>query len=99
MARLSGSVQRVSRPVKILIQVGVLFVILAAVGTVGFIEYSAQPSFCNNCHLMDPYYESWPGSSHNNVKWIECQYAQGIKAEARGKLQAANPGVKSFTGN
>jgi nitrate/TMAO reductase-like tetraheme cytochrome c subunit len=98
MARLSGSLQRVSRPVKILIQVGVLFVILAAVGTVGFIEYSAQPSFCNNCHLMDPYYDSWAGSSHNNVKCIECHYAPGIKAEAMGKLQAANQVVKYVTG-
>ncbi len=89
---------RLSRPLKILIQIGVLFVILAAVGTVGFIEYSAQPSFCTRCHNMQPYYNSWASSTHNQVKCIQCHYAPGIKAEAMGKLQAANQVVKYVTG-
>lgn len=89
---------RFSRPLKIAIQVGILAVILAAIGTVGFVEYSAQPSFCTNCHIMEPYYESWASSSHNAVPCISCHYAPGIKAEAMGKLQAANQVVKYVTG-
>ena len=90
--------ERFSRPLKILIQVGVLGVILMAVGTVGFVEYSAQPSFCTNCHLMQPYYDSWASSGHNQVPCIKCHYAPGIKAEAMGKFQAANQVVKYVTG-
>jgi nitrate/TMAO reductase-like tetraheme cytochrome c subunit len=76
----------------------ILGIIVIALVTVGFIEYSAQPSFCVNCHNMRPYYESWASSSHNQVKCIECHYAPGIKAEAMGKLQAANQVVKYVTG-
>ncbi len=87
-----------ARPLRLAIQFGILLVILAGVGTVGFVEYSAQPGFCNNCHNMVPYYESWKTSSHNFVPCIQCHYAPGIKAEAMGKLQAANQVVKYVTG-
>jgi hypothetical protein len=98
MSTLLGKFRRLTRPLRILIQVGVLFVILAAVSTVGFVEYSAQPSFCKNCHIMIPYYDSWATSSHNDVPCIECHYAPGIRAEAMGKMQAANQVVKYVTG-
>ncbi len=98
MPRLRSFLDRFSRPLKIVIQLGILGVILLALGTVGFIEYSAQPSFCDNCHIMKPYYDSWATSSHNTVKCIECHYPPGIKAEAMGKVQAANQVVKYVTG-
>ena len=85
-------------PLRIVVQLGVLSVILATVSSVAFIEYSAQPIFCTNCHLMQPYYDSWASSSHNDVACIKCHYAPGIKAEAMGKLQAANQVVKYVTG-
>lgn len=98
MRRLTRLLDRFSRPLKIAIQVGILLIILGAIGTVGFIQYSGQPSFCTNCHVMQPYYDSWASSSHNTVKCIECHYAPGIKAEAMGKVQAANQVVKYITG-
>ncbi|HXV86801.1 MAG TPA: cytochrome c3 family protein, partial [Gemmatimonadales bacterium] len=73
-------------------------VIVGAVSGVAFIEYSAQPGFCDNCHNMVPYYQSWATSSHNQVPCIKCHYAPGIRAEAMGKLQAANQVVKYVTG-
>ncbi|MFC1661972.1 NapC/NirT family cytochrome c [Gemmatimonadota bacterium] len=81
----------------LLLQVAVVLAVLGAAGTVGFLEYSAQPGFCNNCHNMEPYYESWLQSSHNMVPCIQCHYAPGIKAEAMGKVQAANQVVKYVT--
>lgn len=98
MNRLTARLRRFSRPIQIAIQVGVLVVIVMGVGTVGFIQYSGQPSFCLNCHIMRPYYDSWASSSHNDVKCIECHYAPGVKAEAMGKFQAANQVVKYVTG-
>ncbi len=80
-----------------LVQGSVVLGVLGVAGTVGFVEYSAQPGFCNNCHNMEPYYESWLNSSHNMVPCIECHYAPGIKAEAMGKVQAANQVVKYVT--
>jgi nitrate/TMAO reductase-like tetraheme cytochrome c subunit len=77
--------------------VAVVLSVLGAAGTIGFLEYSAQPGFCNNCHNMEPYYESWQNSSHNTVPCIKCHYAPGIKAEAMGKVQAANQVVKYVT--
>jgi len=81
----------------LLVQAAVVWAVLGVAGTVGFLEYSAQPGFCNNCHNMEPYYESWLNSSHNMVPCIKCHYAPGIKAEAMGKVQAANQVVKYFT--
>ena len=81
------------------VQVLILLALLAGIGAFGFIEYSAQPSFCTNCHNMQPYYDSWATSSHNDVPCIKCHYAPGIKAEAMGKMQAANQVVKYVTGS
>jgi nitrate/TMAO reductase-like tetraheme cytochrome c subunit len=81
----------------LLVQISVVLGVLGAAGTVGFLEYSAQPGFCNNCHNMEPYYDSWLKSSHNMVPCIRCHYAPGIKAEAMGKVQAANQVVKYVT--
>jgi hypothetical protein len=72
--------------------------IVAALGTVGFVEYSSQPVFCKTCHIMVPYYDSWVSSSHNDVPCVKCHYAPGIRAEAMGKFQAANQVVKYVTG-
>jgi nitrate/TMAO reductase-like tetraheme cytochrome c subunit len=83
---------------RLFVQLTILGVILLAIGTVGFVEYSAKPGFCDNCHIMEPYYESWKTSSHHDVPCIECHYAPGIKAEAMGKFQAANQVVKYVTG-
>lgn len=95
---MTSFLRRFSRPLRIAIQVGILGVILAGIATVGFVEYSAQPSFCTNCHIMQPYYDSWKSSSHNQVPCIKCHYAPGVRAEAMGKLQAANQVVKYITG-
>jgi nitrate/TMAO reductase-like tetraheme cytochrome c subunit len=96
---MSTWLRSLSRRAQITVQVGVGLVIVLLLGTVGFVEYSGQPSFCLNCHIMEPYYESWQTSSHNDVKCIECHYAPGIKAEAMGKFQAANQVVKYVTGS
>ncbi|HEX9164464.1 MAG TPA: cytochrome c3 family protein, partial [Gemmatimonadales bacterium] len=91
--------QRVRRWLRTLVPIAILGVILLVLGTVGFVEYSAQPGFCKGCHNMVPYYDSWATSSHNDVPCIKCHYAPGIKAEAMGKLQAANQVVKYVTGS
>ena len=94
-----GRLHRFSRLLRKLIPVAILAVILLVVTSVGFVEYSARPSFCKSCHIMQPYYDSWATSSHRDVPCIKCHYAPGIRAEAMGKLQAANQVVKYVTGS
>ncbi len=98
MARFARLTDRFSRRVRITLQLAIVLVIGISIVTVAFVEYSAQPSFCLNCHIMRPYYDSWATSSHNDVPCIQCHYAPGIRAEAMGKLQAANQVVKYVTG-
>ncbi len=98
MARGADPARR-RRRLRFVVQALILLVLLAGIGTVGFIEYSAQPSFCTNCHNMQPYYDSWATSTHNGVPCIRCHYAPGIRAEAMGKVQAANQVVKYVTGS
>ncbi len=90
--------RRLSRIGRILVPVTILGIIVAAVGTVGFVQVSSQPWFCDTCHIMQPYYESWTKSSHREVACIKCHIAPGVKAEAMTKIQAANMVVKYFTG-
>ena len=59
MGEGGGWLRQLSRRARITVQVAVGVVILMTVGTVGFVEYSAQPSFCLNCHIMEPCYQSW----------------------------------------
>jgi nitrate/TMAO reductase-like tetraheme cytochrome c subunit len=89
---------RLARLLRVLVPITILGIILLAIGTVGFVEYSSQPGFCKSCHIMQPYYQSWSTSSHRTVPCIECHIAPGIKAEAMTKIQAANMVVKYFTG-
>lgn len=80
-----------------LLPAGILAVILASVGTIGMVEFSSSPTFCQTCHNMKPYYESWKTSSHGHVACIECHIAPGIRGEAMGKIQAMNQLVKYVT--
>ena len=64
--------RKARRWVRITIQLAILGVIVATISAVGFIEYSAQPGFCDNCHIMEPYYDSWQLSSHKDVPCIQC---------------------------
>ena len=81
----------------VLLPAAILAVIVAAVGTIGLVEFSSSPAFCQTCHNMKPYYESWKSSSHSEVSCIECHIAPGIRGEAMGKIQAMNQLVKYVT--
>lgn len=75
-----------------------LWVAAAAVLTAGFAKYSTSPSFCNSCHIMDPYYKAWAGSKHNKIACVECHYPPSAPQTLLWKkFQAMSQVVKYVT--
>ncbi|MFO0829377.1 MAG: NapC/NirT family cytochrome c [Phycisphaerales bacterium] len=62
-------------------------------GSIGFVllgtvsvEATSRSSFCNNCHIMEPYYASWAKGSHKNVACVDCHIAPGVNSFLAAKL-------------
>ena len=76
---------------------------LLAVGAVlgslgGAVHYSESPSFCNSCHIMEPYYQAWAHSKHSHVACVECHYPPGTpRTLVWKKFQALSQVVKYVT--
>jgi nitrate/TMAO reductase-like tetraheme cytochrome c subunit len=74
----------------------VLFIIASAAV---FVRVSESPRFCLSCHIMEPYYKSWEGSSHNDVNCLECHYPPTLAGHAESKFRAISQVVQYFTGS
>lgn len=77
--------------------IGGVIVVLGVLGIGGAEYYTARPSFCGTCHIMDSYYQSWSQDVHGKKvgTWcVECHYAPGeqhtLKAKFRGLSQVAS---------
>jgi nitrate/TMAO reductase-like tetraheme cytochrome c subunit len=75
-----------------------LVIIAGGVGAAGFAEYSMQPDFCRSCHIMEPYYQAWHGSTHKNVACVDCHFEPGLEKTLKGKWQASSQAIKWATG-
>ncbi|MFQ5847516.1 MAG: NapC/NirT family cytochrome c [Candidatus Methylomirabilales bacterium] len=64
----------------------------------GLWEVSSSPSFCNSCHIMEPYYEAWKKSPHNTVACVKCHYPPGFRDTLWVKYQAISQVAKWATG-
>ncbi len=53
----------------------VVFTVLS----VGAVEATSTASFCNSCHIMEPYYDSWKHSAHKNVQCVKCHIEPGVE--------------------
>jgi hypothetical protein len=73
-------------------------VAFALLATLGMVTVSSQPPFCGSCHVMAPYYESWKGSSHQEVACVECHIPPGLYSEIEKKTEAMSMVVSYFTG-
>ena len=43
------------------------------------VEMTSQSWFCNSCHIMNPYYDSWKHGSHKDVECIKCHISPGVE--------------------
>jgi len=83
---LSANVKKHPKKRKRILLVLLVMVVLLVGGSVGFVEYTSTPAFCNSCHFMKPYVESWKTSSHNMVSCTKCHFPPGWRNWVRGKL-------------
>jgi nitrate/TMAO reductase-like tetraheme cytochrome c subunit len=70
---------------------------MGLVGILALAEYSTRPSFCNSCHIMEPYYQSWRKSSHKDVRCVDCHYPPDLRGTVRVKYEALTQLVKYAT--
>ncbi|MDA0322088.1 MAG: NapC/NirT family cytochrome c [Verrucomicrobia bacterium] len=71
---------------------------LPLISLIGLSMYSTSPSFCNSCHIMEPYYKAWESSVHNQVACVDCHYPPGdAKTMLWHKFQALSQVVKYVT--
>lgn len=52
------------------------------------LEVTSSPRFCQTCHNMKPYYESWEASTHNQVSCTKCHIGPGTGTYFRRKYEA-----------
>ena len=65
---------------------------------VGAIEITGQTGFCNSCHIMNPYYDSWKTSEHANVNCLECHLQPGFSGFVKGKINGLAQAVDCMVG-
>ena len=53
------------------------------------IEVTSQSWFCNSCHLMNPYYQSWQTSAHKDMECVSCHIPPGTTNYLWAKLNGA----------
>jgi nitrate/TMAO reductase-like tetraheme cytochrome c subunit len=80
-------------PVKIL-----LLIICVSFFATGAIVVTGQPGFCNSCHIMNTYYDSWKNSSHSNVNCLDCHLQPGFTGYVKGKINGLAQAVDCLVG-
>ncbi|MFO0840377.1 MAG: NapC/NirT family cytochrome c [Phycisphaerae bacterium] len=64
-------------------------------------HYTAQPTFCRSCHVMEPYFTSWSHDLHGNklhVRCVDCHYAPGERLTFRAKFKGLSQVASYFSG-
>ena len=65
---------------------------------VGTFVATSRSNFCSNCHIMEPYIESWKHSSHADVECIQCHFPPTLGGKVHAKFVAINQLVSYITG-
>lgn len=64
----------------------VVGLLVFVVGSIGSVELTSQSWFCNSCHIMNPYYDSWTTSAHKDIQCVSCHIAPGVDNFVAAKL-------------
>ena len=56
------------------------------VANIAAVEATSHSSFCKQCHIMGPYYDSWHKSAHSEVQCVKCHISPGVDNFIHAKL-------------
>jgi hypothetical protein len=78
-------------------------VVLLAAAAFPFISFAgmvvtSQNWFCNSCHTMNSYYDSWQASTHKEVACVECHISPGLDNFMMAKLNGLGQLVDDLLG-
>jgi hypothetical protein len=93
MKSLIRIIKQLNWKVKVLL-LAVVVVVVAS----GAIVVSEQPGFCNSCHIMNTYYNSWKTSTHSEVNCLECHLKPGFMGHVKGKINGLAQAVDCIVG-
>jgi hypothetical protein len=88
-----GVVKQTSWTMRILV-----LLLLAAIFSGGAIVVTGQPGFCDSCHIMNEYYDSWATSDHNEINCLECHLQPGFAGYVKGKINGLAQAVDCAVG-
>jgi len=75
-----------------------VLLLLLFTGSWGTLTYVNTPGFCDSCHVMEPYYQSWKSSDHKKVACVDCHYPPGEKYKLSAKAKSLNQVMAYWTG-
>ncbi len=85
---------------RLLVGAGVMIAMIAA--SMGGAEYyTAKPTFCRSCHVMETYYQSWSHDVHSTklgVRCVDCHYAPGERHTIHAKFKGLSQMASYFSG-
>lgn len=74
---------------KVRVAAAVLAVVVVLIGvSFGAAEYTSTSSFCDGCHEMNRYYDSWHASTHKGSQCKDCHIPRGFANFAKTKIFA-----------
>ncbi len=94
---ICNSVINVVKQMKWSVRIALLIAIVIFFSGTGIL-ITGQPGFCNSCHIMNPFYESWENSSHSHVNCLDCHLHPGLTSYAMGKINGLAQAVACITG-
>ncbi len=77
----------------------VLFIVIIGL-TVWGIDYTSSSDFCDSCHIIQPYVDTWKQSAMGQagVECIDCHFEPGVIGYGRGKIYSLMKLVEYGTG-
>jgi len=67
-------------------------------GGYGVLSYTNSPSFCSNCHEMQPEYTTFTASAHNEISCVQCHIKPGLTNMLTHKMKSLKEVYYHVTG-
>ncbi|HEG43288.1 MAG TPA: hypothetical protein ENH94_04480 [Phycisphaerales bacterium] len=91
------SVRRIVGRLSVLKVLAMLIAVVCFISAVAM-TVTSQPGFCNSCHIMNSYYDSWKHSSHHEVSCLSCHLKPGFNSYMKGKINGLSQAVDCMVG-